>query len=206
MNTGSDSFEETANTLKAGGLAIYPTETFMALGCRALHATAVQRIYAAKQRSSRLPLPLIVADMEQLCAVARLPAEAQPLIERFWPGPLTLLLPVLPQVPPAVSGSTALVAVRIPGHAGARALAGAVGEALVASSANISGQPAAARLEELDRQLRQRVDAVWNGSPRAAGGLPSTLVRLAGQGRIQIARQGAVTQEALQAAGFIVQA
>ena len=202
MSTGTWTFEETARAIKSGGIAIYPTETFMALGCRALDEEAVRRVYKAKQRSLCLPLPLIAADMAQVCAVAQVPAEAQPLIARFWPGPLTLLLPVLPHVPAAVSASTDCVAVRIPGHAGARDLADAVGEALVASSANISGLPAAARASSVDDRLRARVDGIWNGQPEPTGKLPSTLVRLVDGGTIQIVRQGAVSQQLLQEAGF----
>jgi L-threonylcarbamoyladenylate synthase len=170
--------EEIVRHMRGDGLGIYPTETFMALGCRAGSVTAVAGLYEGKRRPRHLPLPLIAADRAQVERIARIPPEAEKLMACFWPGPLSILLPASAQVP-AASG-TGMVAVRIPSHSGARDLAHAVGEPLVASSANISGAPPAKDVNSLDPVLLERVPVVWDTPPRPAGRLPSTRVRLLG--------------------------
>jgi L-threonylcarbamoyladenylate synthase len=196
---------EMARHMREDGIGVYPTETFMALGCRAGSEEAVARLYEAKRRPYRLPLPLIAADRTQVESVARLLPEAEKLVELFWPGPLSILLPVIGRVPVAISGGTGMAAVRIPAHAGARELALAVGEPLVASSANISGDPPAKDAASMDPRLLERAPCVWDAPPKPAGRLPSTLVRLPGGNAIQVLRQGAVSTRALQQAGFAVE-
>jgi L-threonylcarbamoyladenylate synthase len=191
--------------LRAEGIGAYPTETFMALGCRAGSEAALAAVYEVKRRPYRLPVPLIAADRAQVEGVARIPPEAEKLVERFWPGPLSILLPGSACLPAALSGGTGFVAVRIPSHAGARDLALAVGEPLVASSANISGAPPARDAGDLDPVLLERVPLVWDAPPRPAGRLPSTLVRLAGENRLQVLRRGAVATRALRQAGFALE-
>jgi len=199
------SLEEIARHMREDGIGAYPTETFMALGCRAGSERAVAGLYEAKRRPHSLPLPLIAADRAQVESVARLLPEAERLMELFWPGPLSILLPVFGRIPAAVSGGTGMVAVRIPSHSGARDLALAVGEPLVASSANISGAPPARDAKSIDPLLLERTPLVWEAPPRPAGGLPSTLVRLPGGDAVQVLRQGAVSAHALQQAGFAVE-
>ena len=199
------SLEEIVRSMRKDGIGAYPTETFMALGCRAGSETAVARLYEIKQRPHRLPLPLIAADRAQLESIVRIPPEAEKLMERFWPGPLSILLPSSAQVPVALGAGTGHLAVRIPSHPGARNLALAVGEALVASSANISGTAPAKDVESIDPVLLERVPVVWNAPPVPAGRLPSTLVRLLGGNTIQVLRQGAVSTQTLQQAGFTVE-
>jgi L-threonylcarbamoyladenylate synthase len=194
-----------ARHMREGGIGVYPTETFMALGCRAGSETAVAGLYEAKQRPHRLPLPLIAADRAQVEGVACLVPEAEKLMELFWPGPLSILLPGSARTPAALSGGTGQFAVRIPSHSGARDLALAVGEPLVASSANISGSSPAKDARSVDPVLLDRVPVVWDAPPRPTGRLPSTLVRLLGNDRIQVLRRGAVAVHALEQAGFTVE-
>ena len=199
------SLEEIVRCIREDGIGVYPTETFMALGCRAGSETAVARLYEAKQRPHSLPLPLIAADRAQVEDVARILPEAERLMERFWPGPLSILLPVAARLPAALSSGAGRLAVRIPAHSGARDLARAVGEALVASSANISGTPPAKDAENIAPVLLDRVPVVWDAPPRPAGRLPSTLVRLLDGNTLQILRRGAVPTHALEQAGFVVE-
>ena len=199
------SLEEIARSLREDGLGVYSTETFMALGCRAGSETAVAGLYAIKRRSHRLPLPLIAADRAQVEGIVHILPEAEKLMELFWPGPLSILLPISARLPAALSSGTGRLAVRIPAHPGARELARAVGEPLVASSANISGTPPAKDVASIDPVLLERVSAVWDAPPVPAGRLPSTLVRLPGGNTIHILRQGAVSTHALKQAGFIVE-
>jgi L-threonylcarbamoyladenylate synthase len=198
------SLGEIARHMREDGIGAYPTETFMALGCRAGSARAVAELYEVKRRPHHLPLPLIAADRAQVESIARLLPEAEKLMELFWPGPLSILLPVLGIMPAAVSGN-GMVAVRIPSHSGARDLAIAVGEPLVASSANVSGTPPARDAANMDPALLERVPLVWHAPPRPAGRLPSTLVRLSGGDAIQVLRRGAVSTHALERAGFAVE-
>jgi L-threonylcarbamoyladenylate synthase len=194
-----------ARHMREDGIGVYPTETFMALGCRAGSEMAVAGLYAAKRRPHRLPLPLVAADRAQVERIACILPQAEKLMERFWPGPLSILLPSVGWAPDALCGGTGMVAVRIPAHAGARDLALAVGEPLVASSANISGAPPAGSVESVDPVLLERVPAVWDAPPRPAGRLPSTLARLLGGDAILVLRQGAVSTHALEQAGFVVE-
>jgi len=199
------SFEEIARYMREDGIGVYPTETFMALGCRAGSETAVARLYEAKQRPYRLPMPLIAADMAQVEGIAHMLPEAEKLMELFWPGPLSILLPSSARAPVALSGGTGQLAIRIPAHSGARELAHAVGEALVASSANISGTPPPKDAASVDPVLLERVPVLWDASPRPDGRLPSTVVRLLGGDTVKVLRQGAVSTLALKQAGFVVE-
>ena len=199
------SLEEIVRCFREDGIGVYPTETFMALGCRAGSERAVARLYEVKRRPRRLPLPLIAADMAQVEGVARIVPEAEKLIERFWPGPLSILLPSSTSMPLAPRNDAGYLAVRIPAHPGARELAFAVGEALVASSANISGAPPAGDAAGIDPALLDGVPLVWDAPPKPAGRLPSTLVRLLGGDTVQVLRRGAVSAHALKQAGFVVE-
>lgn len=198
-----NSVEDAAHILRRGGVLVYPTETFFGIGCRVCDAGAVNKVYAAKRRAPGLPLPVLGADMAQLLRVAVFPAGVEDLGRRFWPGPLTLLLPALPCVPESITAGTGRIAVRVSSHAVARALAAAAGEALAASSANISGRAAVTTVQALDAELTAAVDGVLDMEPVPGGGLPSTLARLDDEG-LRILRVGAVSPAALEAAGYRV--
>jgi L-threonylcarbamoyladenylate synthase len=198
------SFEEAVRRMREGKIGVYPTETFMALGCRAGSGEAVERVYAAKCRARGLPLPVLACDAKQVESVARILPEAEALMERFWPGPLSILLPALPHVPPAVSAGTGFLGIRVTGHPGARALASAVGEPLVGSSANISGGAPAPDAARVDLLLLERVDGLWDEAPKPRGLLPSTLLRVEAARRVRILRPGAIAERELLEAGFTV--
>lgn len=184
-----------AAILRGGGVVAYPTETFYALGARADDAAALARLARAKLRPEGKPLPLLAADLAQVRRVARLEGDAARVAERLWPGPLTLVLPALPELDDSVTGGSGTVGVRVPGSAVARALAARAGFALVSTSANPSGGPPPASAEELDPSLCAAIDGVLDGG-RTPGGLPSTVVRLEG-GALQVLRAGPVTAEAV---------
>lgn len=179
-----------ADVLRRGGLVAYPTETFYGLGCLARDAAAVRRLAALKGRPEGKPLPLVAGDRAQVAEVAELDAAAAGLADAFWPGPLTLVLPARPGVPPEISAGSGTVGVRVSGSEIARALALAAGGALVSTSANPAGGPPPVRPEDLDGALRARLDAVLDGGP-APGGSPSTVVALE-RGGARLVREGAV--------------
>lgn len=196
--------DQAAQCLRAGGVLAYPTETFWGVGCKACHAAAALRVYAAKRRVGRLPLPVLGADRAQLERLAVMDARAEALMERFWPGPLTLLLPARSRVPECVTAGTGRIAVRVSSHGAARALAAATGEALAASSANVSGRPAVTSLACLDPELLAAVDGVLDCGEAPAGGLPSTLLEIVESGLVRVLRAGAVDGAALEGAGYAV--
>ncbi len=179
-----------AEVLRRGGLVAYPTETFYALGALARDAAAVERLAFAKGRPEGKPLPLVAAGRAQVDEVAEVGAQAARLAEAFWPGPLTLVLPARPGLPALVGAGTGTVGVRVPGSDVARALSLAAGAALVATSANPSGERPPLRVEDLDTALRARLDAVLDLGP-TPGGQPSTVVAVEG-GAVRLVRDGAV--------------
>lgn len=221
-----------ARFLRNGGVLVFPTETFYGLGCLAANAEAVARVYQLKQRPVHKPLPLLAAHAAQVDAVAELAAMPKGLLA-FWPGPLTVLLPARPCLPPALVNGQGLAAVRVTPHPLAAQLAEQAGGALTASSANLSGGAPVCSPGELDpallealRRMAQNMPCSSGcatqtpkaeaslplalGGPLPAGGLPSTVVEPlnggdGGAGRLRIVRAGAVSAAALEAAGFVLE-
>lgn len=180
-----------AACLRAGGVVIYPTETFYGLGTLASRPDALARLAAAKLRPPGKALPLIAADVAQVEEVARLASPvARRLAERFWPGPLTLVLPAARTLDEVLTAGAGGVAVRVPGSEVARALAVDAGGALVSTSANLSGEPPPTRPADVSVALAARVDLILDGG-QTPGGLPSTVVSLLEDG-LQLVRPGAV--------------
>lgn len=191
--------ERAAAILREGGLVAFPTETVYGLGADGFNPEAVARIFAAKGRPADNPLILHVTGADMLAGVARdLPASARPLMDAFWPGPLTLVLPRGPAVPAAVAAGRDTVAVRAPAHPVALALIRAVGRPLAAPSANRSGRPSPTRAEDVLEDLDGRIDAVLDGGPTGIG-VESTVVDLTASPPVLL-RPGGVPAEALAAA------
>lgn len=198
---------EACLALLQGGLVLYPTETLYALGCDAMNPDAVAAVFLLKRRSLALPLPVIVCSFAMVEQVAYVTGQARKLMEAFWPGPLTIVLPARKEVPDLLTGRLRRVAVRFSSHPAAQALCLATNGPLVASSANISGFPAAARKEELDLELLGSTAGLYDAGPAPAGGAPSTVVDVfEGKkgGGLRILRKGAVREQALKNAGFAV--
>jgi L-threonylcarbamoyladenylate synthase len=187
-----------AAVLRRGGLVAYPTETFYGLGALAGDPGALERLARAKLRPEGKPLPLLAADSAQVLEVARLDGLAARLAARFWPGPLTLVLPALPGLDAAVTAGSGTVAVRVPGSELARALARQAGGAIVSTSANLSGEPPPGSAAELSPSLVARIDHVLDGGS-TPGGRPSTIVEVVGE-RVRLVRAGAIPFEKVQAA------
>lgn len=177
----------------------FPTETVYGLGANALDATAVARVFAAKERAADDPLIVHVAAVEELALVAAdLPPAARLLADRFWPGPLTLVLARTAAVAPAVSAGLETVAVRMPAHPVAAALIHAAGVPVAAPSANRFTRTSATTAAHVLDDLRGRIDLVLDGGP-ADVGVESTVVDARGP-EVCILRPGALTAEAIAAA------
>jgi len=157
-----------------GGVIAFPTDTVYGLGADAFNATAVERIYEIKNRPKYQQFPLLIADVEQLTTLAEpIPEIAWFLAKRFWPGGLTLVLPKTDSLPVHLaSGPT--IAVRFPNHHVCLALIQHLGNPIIGTSANISGQPTALTAEEVGQQLRGKIDFIINGG-KCPGGKESTV-------------------------------
>ena len=206
-HTARVSPDHALDILRTGGVLVFPTETFFGLGSRALDPDATARIFLIKHRSTMRSLPLIAGDMDQVHMVGR-PSQAMlALTERFWPGPLTLIMPARLRTPDVITGGTGKVAVRISSHPVCAGLTLALGEPITSSSANISGQAPVTRGDDLDIELIRHVDGVLDGYPPPSGGLPSTLIEqsLTDPLVVYILREGAISSQSLREAGFCVQ-
>lgn len=197
---GPEEVEAAAAILRAGGLVAIPTETVYGLAADARQGQAVARVFEAKGRPRFNPLIVHVADAEAAFALGRAGEDARRLAAAFWPGPLTLLLPLREGsgLSDLVSAGTGHVGLRVPAHPVAGALLRAVGGPLAAPSANPSGRISATSAEHALAGLGGRIEAVLDGGPCAVG-VESSIVALAGH-EARLLRPGGVPQEALEAA------
>src|SRR5215216_5902693 len=189
--------ERAAAILKRGGLVAFPTETVYGLGANALDEAAVLGIFAAKRRALDDPLIVHLASVDDLqTIVTEIPPVVHALAERFWPGPLTLVLPKRPIVPDAATAGLPTVAVRVPSHPVAQALIRAAGRPIAAPSANLFTRASATTAAHVVEDLGDRVDLILDGGP-APFGIESTVVRIA-VGDARLLRPGATTHEDLE--------
>ena len=169
---------EAARVLRGGGLIAFPTETVYGLGANALDASAVARIFAAKGRPANNPLIVHIAAAAKVWqASADWPESAARLAERFWPGPLTLVLPKRDTVPDVVTAKGPTVAVRVPAHPVAQTLLRTAELPIAAPSANRSTELSPTRAEHVLRGLDGRIDMLLDGGP-TSGGIESTVLDL----------------------------
>ena len=186
-----------ADRLRAGGLVAFPTETVYGLGANALDPAAVRRVFAAKGRPATDPLIVHIAELDALSPLVReVPDAARALAERFWPGPLTLVLPRSAAVPDEVTAGLETVAVRMPSHPVARALLELAGVPVAAPSANLFSRPSPTRAKHVLDDLADRIDIVIDGGSTAVG-IESTVIDLTGHVPT-VLRPGAVTLEAIR--------
>jgi L-threonylcarbamoyladenylate synthase len=193
-SNASNAITSALEYLHAGGLVAFPTDTVYGVGALAFDGIAVESIYVAKERPVEKAIPVLIGDSSDLSQVAEeIPMLAARLIARFWPGPLTVLVPKKPSLP-AVISATSTIGVRVPDHEVARALLRLAGPMAV-TSANISSQPSPTTAEDVMAQLGGRIALIIDGG-RTPGGVPSTLVDCAGT-EILILREGPLAKERL---------
>jgi L-threonylcarbamoyladenylate synthase len=179
-----------------GEVVGYPTETFYGLAADPRNARAIERVFAAKGRRSEEPLPLIAADLTQVARwFGTLSPIAATLARSFWPGPLTLVLPLPANhaLPTNLTAGRDNIAVRVPAHPLACALAAAVGGMITSTSANPSGTPPPTTADEVRRTLADRVAMVIDGGT-TPGGAPSTIVDVTGA-QPRLVRAGVIAWE-----------
>jgi L-threonylcarbamoyladenylate synthase len=188
---------QAADILRVGGLVAFPTETVYGLGADAMNAGAVAKVFAAKGRPADHPLIVHLPSAGDLSDWAvEIPEEAYRLAERFWPGPLTLILKKHPRVPNIVTGGQNTVGLRVPAHPLAQALLRAFGGGIAAPSANRFGRVSPTRAEHVRAELGGEV-YVLDGGPCEVG-LESTILDLSGEAP-RLLRPGGITAAALEA-------
>ena len=198
LTSSPEDLARAAEILRSGGLVAFPTETVYGLGANALDPAAVTRIFAAKQRPDWDPVIVHIADAATLPQITtKVPPSAQTLIDRFWPGPLTLLLPRSSVIPDTVTAGRPLVGVRMPAHPVAFELIRLAGIPIAAPSANRFGHTSPTTAEHVLADLDGRIDAIVDAGPTLHG-VESTVLDPT-QNPIMIYRPGAVTLEQIRA-------
>lgn len=188
-------FAEAARRLAAGGVIVYPTETYYGLGA-AMESAAVERIVGMKGRKPDKALPVLVATREMLETVSRdFPPAAAILADHFWPGPLTLVVPAREHLPAAVTAGTGTIGVRVTSHPVAAGLSRALGTAVIATSANPATMPPPVHLGTAINYFRTAVDGYLDGGVLPGRG--STVVSVE-EGRVRLLRPGAVPVDAIK--------
>lgn len=193
----TNNVEEAATYIKNGGLVAFPTETVYGLGADVFNEQAIEKIFLAKGRPSDNPLIAHIGNVEDIGLLAsEVPPSARKFIEKFFPGPLTLVLPKSGNVPPIATAGLDTIGVRMPKHELAQAFIKACGTPLVAPSANLSGKPSPTTWQAVYEDLNGRIDCILQGEPTEVG-LESTVVDCTGDAPL-VLRAGAVSLEQLQ--------
>ena len=194
----SESITQAARILRNGGVAVFPTETVYGVGADIRCAEAVGRVFGLKKRELSQPLMAHCASPVQMLEyVADVPQWVQPLISRFWPGPLALILRSSEKVPPVVTGGGQTIGIRMVGHPVARDLLEELGAPIAGTSANLHGEPATSRFAAISPALLGQVDVALDAG-LCGKDVPSTVLDVT-QRPPRILRVGAVSVEAIEA-------
>jgi L-threonylcarbamoyladenylate synthase len=189
-------YRDAIEAMRHGGVVALPTDTVYGLCAVATNSTAVRRLYEIKQRPLHQPLPIFVGSIEQARIVAEVSPLAERLMQRFWPGALTIVLPKKPSYRTLAAAGSETIGVRQPADVVLCEIALQLGP-ITSTSANISGQPECRTADDVRAQLGDAVDAIVE-SPLPAAGAPSTVVDATGDGVLRVLREGEVTAAMLQ--------
>ncbi|TRO47540.1 threonylcarbamoyl-AMP synthase [Candidatus Bathyarchaeota archaeon] len=195
LEATEENIRRAATIVKLGGLVVYPTETVYGLGCAPHILEAAERLCKLKGRSDK-PLPLICHDTEFASKIVELNPMAMRLAERFWPGPLTLVLPAKQEYSRWVTHGASTLALRVPGHPVSRELARLSGGVIVSTSANTAGAPPARTAQEAAEALGDGVNIILDGGP-SPGDEPSTILDISGE-HAWILRSGPVSAQEIK--------
>ena len=181
------------NSLNSGNVVALPTDTFYGLAVDPVNLRAVDRIYDIKTRARHKPLSLLIAETAQAYELAReIDTAFDRLAEKFWPGPLTIIVKAGAKLPLRVTANTGNVALRVPGAAISRAVVAALGLPITATSANLSGFPECTLANDVHAQLGDKIPLIVDGGP-TTGSIATTIVDLSGGGNSwMILREGAI--------------
>ena len=185
--------------IRTGGVVCFPTRCLYGLGANALDTAAVERVYEIKQRPPDMPLLVLIGRSAQLTELAeRVPPMAQLLMDRFWPGRLTLVMEARSIIPVRLTAGTGKIGIRLAAHPVARALVEALARPITGTSANLSGASGCRQVAELDAQIARQVDLILDGGS-LKGGVGSTVVDVTGENPVVI-REGEISKPEILAA------
>ncbi len=184
-------FSRCRDVIRAGGVIVYPTDTFYGLGADPRNPGAVRRLFTIKGRQPDQPILLLIRDSNEVREwAAEITPRAEGLMKKFWPGPLTLVFKARPEVMAELTGRAGTIGLRVPGNALTRQLLAYLGIALTGTSANVSGRPSPLTAREAADTIGGMVDLVLDGGG-SEGGNPSTVVDVSADGATVI-REGAI--------------
>ena len=189
--------EKASEFIKQGKIVVFPTETVYGIGTNGLDGKAVRKLYEVKKRPLNKPISLLVSNMEMVKSIAKDISEVEyKIMEKFFPGPLTIILKKKDIVPDIVTAGHDTVGVRMPSGEIARKLVELSGVPIATPSANTSGQPSGINLAEIKEQFKENVDFYIDGGNSELG-ISSTIVQVI-DGKIEILRQGSITLEQIE--------
>jgi L-threonylcarbamoyladenylate synthase len=192
MGSSEASIEEAARLVLAGQLVSYPTDTVYGLGCNPFDTVAVDRLIQVKQRQKGA-LPILVNSMSAARKLGEFNRASLTLAGKFWPGPVTLVVPEKAQLPTRITDDSGFVALRIPKHETALLLAEKCGGQIVGTSANLSGHPSPSSAEEVLKELGGKIEMILDGGATPLG-KESTVVKILG-GSVDVLREGSVSRD-----------
>ncbi len=197
MSHPEEAFSRCKQVVSTGGIVVYPTDTFYGLGADPRNAAAVKKLFAIKGRQPGQPILLLLADASDVRDWAvEVTSQAQVLMQKYWPGPLTLVFKAGPNVLADLTANTGTIGLRVPGNALTRSLLRYLGHALTGTSANISNKPSPRTAQEA-ATIATLVELVLNGG-ECAGDKPSTIVDVRTEVP-HVIREGAIPSKAIAA-------
>ena len=189
---------QAAGVIKQGGVIAFPTRCLYGLGADAFNPEAVDRIFKIKQRPAQKPILILIDDPVRLKGLVKnVSGTAAAIMDRFWPGKITLVFEARADVPPYLTADTEKIGVRLPGHPVAAALVRELQQPLTGTSANISGRPGCHQIGDLQPEVTEKLELILDAGP-LKGGRGSTVVDVTGQVP-QVLREGEVSQKDLWA-------
>ena len=196
-NLNYDNLKEPAQIIKKGGIVIFPTETVYGIGTNGLDKNAIKKLYEVKQRPLNKPISLLVNNIEMVEKIAKNITEVEyKLMERFFPGPLTIILEKRDIVPDILTSNTNTIGIRMPSGEIAKKLIEFAGVPIATSSSNISGKPSGTNITDIKKDFEGKVDCfIDNGESEL--GIPSTVIRII-DNIPHILRQGTISEEEIR--------
>ena len=196
QDTFQRAVHDAAKLILSGGVVALPTESFYGLAVHAMDAKAIERLFAVKQRREDNPVLILIASKEDLDSyVDNVSSRARKLVERFWPGGLTMVFYAKPNVPDALTAGTGKIGIRLSSHPVPRALAKAVGAPITGTSANRAGQPSCSTAEEVMEAVGKDIELILDGG-KTPGGKGSTVLDVTLDPPL-ILREGTVSRDDL---------
>ena len=194
-----EDFERAAEIIINGGTVIFPTDTVLGLGAVANNSTAIEKIYDIKKRDHKKPISVLIADYEDILKVAEIPSrEEGKLMEKFWPGPLTIILKKKANIPDILTSGGNTIGVRMPNSEIARNLIREVGFPLATTSVNISGEEPATSSSKVNEKVHEKIDFILEAY-ESSSNKASTVVKIE-NGKAVILREGDIKKADIESA------